>query len=95
MENHGLVPPPRSTTRYYLSLDVVKGSTDTLLLRDAARAHPGSGAASSWNCGGRRSRRTTPLGTYVLLACADGAAGTAEGDESNNCKASLGAVRVE
>ena len=37
----------------------------------------------------------TPLGTYVLLTCAADAGSTVEGDESNNCKASLGSVRVQ
>jgi hypothetical protein len=37
----------------------------------------------------------TPLGTYVLLTCADDAGSTVEGDESNNCKAPLGSVRVQ
>jgi hypothetical protein len=94
VENHGGPTTVTSTTRYYLSLDVVKGSTDTLLSGTRAVPILGSGAASS-GAAVVAIPSNTPLGTYVLLACADGAAGTAEGDESNNCKASLGVVRVQ
>src|SRR4029450_8948839 len=78
VENHGGPTTVTSTTRYYLSLDVVKGSTDTLLSGTRAVPLLGSGAAP----GGAAVvaiPSNTPLGTYVLLACADGAAGTAEG----------------
>ena len=94
VENHGGPTTAASTTRYYLSLDVVKGSTDTLLSGTRAVPILGPGAASSGTAV-VAIPSNTPLGTYVLLACADGAGSTAEGDESNNCKASLGSVRVQ
>ena len=88
------VPPRSRRRRAYLSLDVVKGSTDTLLSGTRAVPILGPGAASSGTAV-VAIPSNTPLGTYVLLGCADGAGGTAEGDESNNCKASLGSVAVQ
>jgi hypothetical protein len=77
-----------------LSLDVVKGSTDKLLSGTRAVPILGAGDASSGSAV-VTILSNTPLGTYILLACADAAGGSAEGDESNNCKASLGFVRVQ
>ena len=82
-----------STTRYYLSLDAVKGTGDTLL--SGSRNVPGLAA------GGTHSGTATvtipgatPLNTYFLLACADDAKSVAEIDEANNCKASSTTVTV-
>jgi hypothetical protein len=94
VENHGGPTTVTSTTRYYLSLDVVKGSTDKLLSGTHAVPILGAGAASSGTAV-VTIPSNTPLGTYVLLACADDAGGTVEGDEINNCKASLGSVLVQ
>jgi subtilase family serine protease len=38
---------------------------------------------------------TTPVGTYVLLACADDTSTNVESNESNNCTASAGSVSVK
>jgi hypothetical protein len=94
VENHGGPTTVASTTRYYLSLDGVKGSTDKLLSGTHVVPILGAGAASSGTAV-VTIPSTTPLGTYVLLACADDAGGTVEGDEINNCKASLGSVLVQ
>ena len=94
VENHGGPTTMTSTTRYYLSLDVVKSSTDKLLSGTHAVPILGAGAASSGTAV-VTIPSNTPLGTYVLLACADDAGGTVEGDEINNCKASLGSVLVQ
>ena len=72
----------------------MKGGTDRLLSGTRAVPILGAGAASSGTAV-VTIPPNTPLGTYVLLACADDAGGTAEGDESNNCKASLGSVAVQ
>jgi subtilisin family serine protease len=91
--NGGAVASGVSTTRYYLSLDAVKGTGDTLLT--GSRTVPGLAA------GGTHSGTATvtipaatPLNTYFLLACADDAKSVVETDEANNCKASSTTVTV-
>lgn len=72
----------------------MKGGTDQLLSGTRTVPILGAGAVSSGTAV-VTIPSNTPLGTYVLLACADDAGGTVEGDESNNCKASFGSVRIQ
>ncbi len=85
--NLGPVASAPSTTRYYLSLDPVKGAGDVLLV--GSRAVPGL-AAGAVQSGALNVTipATTPLNSYFLLACADDLAKVAESDETNNCVAS-------
>ena len=87
VRNLGPVASAPSTTRYYLSLDPVKGAGDALLV--GSRAVPGlaTGAVHSGTVT-VTIPTTTPLNTYFLLACADDLAKVTEGDETNNCVAS-------
>ena len=85
--NVGPVASAPSTTRYYLSLDPVKGAGDVLLA--GSRGVPGL-AAGAVQSGALNVTipATTPLNSYFLLACADDLAKVAESDETNNCVAS-------
>jgi hypothetical protein len=85
--NLGPVASAPSTTRYYLSLDPVKGAGDVLLL--GSRAVPGLAAAAVQSGSVNVTiPAATPLNTYFLLACADDLARVTESDEANNCVAS-------
>jgi hypothetical protein len=91
--NQDAVPSGASTTRYYLSLDGAKGTGDTLLT--GTRAVPGlaAGAASSATVT-VTVPSSTPIATYVVLACADDLNGVVEGSEANNCRASGTAITI-
>jgi subtilisin family serine protease len=92
-KNQGLASAAASTTRYYLSTDGVKGPGDLLLT--TVRAVPALGAGSSHTGTVKLTiPSTTPLGTYVLLACADDLGVVAETQNNNNCTASAGTVAV-
>jgi hypothetical protein len=91
--NEGLGTAPPTTTRYYLSTDSEKGSGDILLT--------GSKAVPSLNPGAIVSGSvtvtvpaSTPLGSYLLLACADDLHVVSELDESFNCGASFALIQV-
>jgi len=82
-----------STTRYYLSLDMVTRAGDTLLT--GIRAVPGLAAGGSQSGTANVTiPSTTPPNTYFLLACADSTNVVAETDEMNNCKPSSSTVTV-
>jgi len=87
VRNLGPVASGPSTTRYYLSLDSVKGAGDVLLV--GSRAIPGL-AAGAVNSGTMTVTipTTAGLNNYFLLACADDLSKVAESDETNNCVAS-------
>jgi hypothetical protein len=91
--NQGASSAGSSTTRYYLSLDTIKGSTDKLLT--GARAVPtlAVGVSSSGTVT-VTVPATTAAGTYFLLACADDKKVVVESNEKNNCLASSGTVVV-
>jgi subtilase family serine protease len=83
----GLAPSGPSVTRYYLSLDSVKGAGDILLI--GARAVPALAAgASQSGTVAVAIPATPPLNTYFLLACADDLNAVVETNEGNNCVAS-------
>ena len=93
VQNVGATASNGSTTRYYLSLDGVKGAGDTALTgsrscrpRRRAAAIPGTVQVTIPSA--------TPLNTYFVLACADNGSTVVETDETNNCKASSTKVTI-
>jgi subtilase family serine protease len=92
VRNHGNASAAASTTRYYLSRDAAKSTSDTRL--SATRSVP-SLAAGAQSAGSRIL--TVPLtatGAYFLLVCADDLKKSAESNESNNCRASATQLAV-
>jgi probable HAF family extracellular repeat protein len=88
----GTVAAP-SVTRFYLSLDEMKGTGDTRLA--GARAVPGlDSATTSMGPTTVTIPSTLAPGTYFLLACADDTRVVAEGSELNNCLASGSTIQV-
>ncbi len=85
--NQGLVTAGPSSTRYYLSLDAVKSSSDKPLTGSRAVAGLLTGAASQGSAQVTVPLDTTP-GTYYLVACADASSAITELSETNNCTAS-------
>jgi hypothetical protein len=93
VRNVGTVPSVASSTRYYLSLDAMKSANDVLLT--GSRAVPGvAGGATHSGTITVTIPTATPLGTYVLLACADGGNTVIETDETNNCASSSNTVTI-
>ena len=86
-KNQGQVNAAASTTRYYLSVDGIKDSSDKLL--SGSRSVPLLGPGLT-NTGSRTVTvpNGTTLGTYLLLACADDPKAVVEIDDNNNCIAS-------
>src|SRR5580765_855035 len=92
--NDSRVGTPRlTTTRYYLSVDTLRSTGDTLLI--GARTVPilAPSASSSASVAVTIPSTTVP-GTYFLLACADDTKVVAESNDANNCRASGTAVVV-
>jgi subtilase family serine protease len=93
VKNQGTAPAGTSTTRYYLSLDTVKSTSDVLLTGSRPVGSLGPGASSSGSATVTVPTATV-AGSYFLLACADNLVVVAESDETNNCTASAGRVNV-
>ncbi|HSE94959.1 MAG TPA: right-handed parallel beta-helix repeat-containing protein, partial [Methylomirabilota bacterium] len=91
--NQGTGPAPGSTTRFYLSLDAIRGTGDRPL--EPGRSIPalGAGQASSGPTVVKVPVKT-PAGSYYLLGCADASEKAAESSEANNCVASATRVTV-
>ncbi len=91
--NRGNLASAGSMTRFYLSLDRVRNTADRLLTGSRS---VGALAPSATSTGATTVTipTATPLGTYVLLACADDTSTNIELNESNNCTASAGSVVV-
>lgn len=91
--NRGGYVSGSTSTRYYLSADAVRSAGDVLLTgsRSVPSLSPG---ASSTGSASVTVPTSTPLGRYLLLACADDTAKVAELIESNNCLASSGSILV-
>jgi bacillolysin len=91
--NAGTATATSSTTRFLLSADKVRNDSDRLLT--GARSVPSlaAGAASTGN-----QKVTVPAnmspGRYFLLACADDLAAVTESDETDNCRASTGRIKI-
>jgi hypothetical protein len=84
VRNLSAVSAPASTTRYYLSIDQVKGNGDTLLTGSRAVAALAPSGASGGTATVTVPAATAP-GTYHLLVCADDANVVKEVSE-NNCR---------
>ena len=88
-----MVAAKASTTRYYLSLDTAKSSSDKLA--SGNRGLPGLAAgASSTGTVNITIPTTTALDSYYLLACADDTGVIVEADEGNNCIASATTITL-
>ena len=93
--NTGNFTAGSSRTNYFLSLDKKQSKNDFLI---AGRVVP-SLAPGQNSAGSATATASAPLGTYYLLACADGLKKVPEGNanksgEKNNCTASTGQVTV-
>ncbi len=93
IRNLGAAPAPSSVTRFYLSIDALKGATDALLAETRPVAGLSAGASSTLSTS-LTVPSTLPDGTYYLLACADDTAIVVETVETNNCLAASGLVTV-
>ncbi len=90
--NQGNDSAGASTTRYYLSTDDTKDSTDKRLTGTRAVPVLAPGANSSGTV--TVTIPSIALGTYYLLACADDQKNVVESNEKNNCIASATTVQV-
>jgi CARDB protein len=91
--NQGGSTAGASITRYYLSLDQVRGPGDKRLGGKRLIPALASGASSTGTVN-VKVKLTTKLKTYYLLACADDKKLVPESDEGNNCIASETKVEV-
>ena len=91
--NNGTAAAGASTTRYYLSVDRVRGAGDVLLGGTRAVGALGAGADSSGS-GEAKVPTDMPAGDYYVLACADDTGAVAESNENNNCRASASQLEV-
>lgn len=93
VRNQGVTAATTSSTRFYLSADVTRDSSDRLLtgLRTVGLLAPG---ASSRTNTAVIVPATVPPGTYFVLACADDLGRVAESSETNNCRASTSTVEI-
>jgi hypothetical protein len=92
-KNQGTGNAGASTTRYYLSLDTIKGAGDKRLTGSRAVPALAAGALSTGTVS-VTVPATTVAGTYRLLACADDTRVVAESNEANNCRASSTTVQI-
>jgi hypothetical protein len=93
VSNQGGYASGAATSRYYLSPDAIKSATDTVLT--GSRSVPSlAPSGSSTATRAVTVPAATPIGTYLLLACADDLVKVAELDESNNCEPSSTPVLV-
>jgi hypothetical protein len=88
VRNQGGVTAASSSVLYYLSLDTSRDASDISFStsRTVPSLVPGQTSTGSRSV---KIPASTPLGTYFLLACADGKGLIAEGNETNNCLASV------
>ena len=93
VRNQGNGPAGGSTTRYYLSLDVIHNAADKRLTGNRPVLALAPGAQSAGNAT-LTIPANTVLGLYFLLACADDLTDITESNEGNNCRASATKVQV-
>ena len=93
VHNQGPGAAGPSLTRYYLSFDAVRDSSDILLggSRSVVALTQGQTSKGTVNIS---VPAATPSGLYYLLACADDANQVGEASEGNNCRASQTRVQV-
>ena len=88
VRNEGTAATGASTTRYYLSLDTLKGSGDVRLTGTRAVGSLASGAQSAGTANVTVPSATKP-GAYFLLTCADDTNVIVETDEADNCRSAV------
>jgi subtilase family serine protease len=93
VRNQGDATAGSSTTRYYLSLDGARDTTDRLMMGNRPVGILNPADVSSGTVRVVIPSSITP-GTYFVLACADDAQRVVEGGGANNCRASATAVNV-
>ncbi|HEY1328973.1 MAG TPA: SBBP repeat-containing protein [Casimicrobiaceae bacterium] len=91
--NHGMQSSMGSVTRFYLSLDRARNTGDRLLTGSRSVGALAPNAASTGTTTVTLPT-ATPVGKYVLLACADDTATNGESNEGNNCIASAASVSI-
>lgn len=92
VQNVGPAAAPKSKTRYWLSLDAVKGAGDVLLggTHDVPALVPGASHTTTVKV---TVPASAPLAAWFLLACADDQGAVDEGEyETDNCVATPGAT---
>lgn len=92
LQNGGGVAAPRSTTGYYLSRDGAYTRGDLRVGRRSVGSLPPR--ATSRGSRTVTVARSTPPGSYRVLACADDRRRVRESNELNNCSAATGQVKV-
>jgi hypothetical protein len=92
VRNRGSATARRSTTRYYLSLDKIRSTNDSLA---GSRSVPALRAGkSSRGQATLVTRVATVPGMYYVIVCADARRAVRERSERNNCRASTTAVFI-
>ena len=89
--NRGRAAAGRTATQYYLRSDL-SGATEPAGRRSVPRLRPGH---SSSGIGTVTALASLELGTYSLVACADGARAVRESNERNNCRTAAAKVVVK
>jgi subtilase family serine protease len=93
VQNQGGIASASSTTRFYLSVDASRSADDRVA--GSRSVGPLAAGASSFKADSRLTvSSTTPLGLYLVVACADDPTKTVELSEANNCTAAAGQLRV-
>ena len=92
-QDQGPVSAAASKTRYHLSLDTVRNSSDKLLSGSRSVPILASGASSAGAITVMVPTNTA-LGNYYLLACADDTTNVDESNEKNNCRSSINLVAI-
>jgi hypothetical protein len=91
--NRGTLASAGSVTRFYLSLDRLRNTGDRILTGSRSVGALAPNAASTGTTT-LTIPAATPVGTYVLLACADDTSTNIESNESNNCIASVASMSI-
>jgi hypothetical protein len=91
--NQGNVIAAASSTRYYLSVDVILDAGDVVMTgsRGVPMLAPGVKSTASKKV---TVPTTTPANTYHVIACADDLKKVAESDEGNNCLTSTATIVI-
>jgi hypothetical protein len=90
VRNTGVTASPASKTRYFLT-DTGNPGPSLSGSRSVATLAPAQESTGAFNL---LVPRTTPVGRYRVLACADGPGTVIESNETNNCAASAGQVQI-
>jgi hypothetical protein len=94
VKNAGVGPAESSTVRYYLALASRPGTLGPRLngAHSVPSLAPGATFAKKASV---RAPDGTPLGTYRVASCADDRQTSVETDETNNCRFSVGTIRID